>query len=393
MLYRAEARAKMEVELAGVKDSMPRFVAVDGLRAWMAWLVVAAHLVQLSGLENGGRAWHTVFLSGNWGVQTFIIISGFVIAHLLIERRETYSSFIVRRFARLFPAFAFCCMLGGFAFIVESRIGSDAWFGALGELYDSQTRYLPWHLLTHLMMLHGLVPNNILPQSEYIFNPPGWSVSLEWQFYLIAPMLLRLARSRTIWILASLVLIAMFGYHHWLHSFWGQPSIIIGTSQYFLIGIVSRMAAPRLANLVTGPFALAIIAVAFGFWLDCVSIAIWLAVFGMMMADRSGLSGIEAGFVGVMRSLLESVPVQYLAQRSYSTYLLHWPVMMTIGAAATAMGIPVGPRLALVLLITFPVTAVLQIATYRWIEQPGQRLGSRWARRLGEQPIREVAVP
>ena len=45
-------------------------------------------------------------------VLMFIIISGFVITHLLIEKREKYAPFITRRFLRLYPAYFFCLIAG-----------------------------------------------------------------------------------------------------------------------------------------------------------------------------------------------------------------------------------------------------------------------------------------
>ena len=38
-------------------------------------------------------------------------------------------------------------------------------------------------------MLHGIVPETILPRSSIALLGPAWSISLEWQFYLVAPLL------------------------------------------------------------------------------------------------------------------------------------------------------------------------------------------------------------
>jgi peptidoglycan/LPS O-acetylase OafA/YrhL len=239
---------------------MPRFTAIDGLRAWLAWTVALSHIAQESGFRYSHGLLLKIFEAGNWGVQTFIIISGFVITHLLIEKQEPYRIYIIRRFMRLFPAFIFCCFLGAISYRVANEIGEYSWFQSENaELFQSQQHFLLANILAHLTMLHGIIPNDLLMLSEYNFLPPAWSVSLEWQFYIIAPFVILLCRSRIGSVILVLITAAsMIAYGRWLSPHWRQPSIIVGQASFFLIGIGSRFAAPRLLGVVVAPTATAL---------------------------------------------------------------------------------------------------------------------------------------
>src|ERR1700761_2937765 len=92
---------------------MKHFRSIDGLRAWLAWFVVVAHV----GLHTAAQT-QVPFLQNTFGslgpraVETFIIISGFVITHLLLERHEPYPVYITRRFLRIYPIY-FVCLCAG----------------------------------------------------------------------------------------------------------------------------------------------------------------------------------------------------------------------------------------------------------------------------------------
>src|SRR5579862_198970 len=95
---------------------MTHFRSIDGLRAWLAWIVVFSHItlytatdVRVPVLE------HTLDIAAMRAVSIFIIISGFVITHLLLEQRESYLPFITRRFLRIYPVYLICLGAGVFA--------------------------------------------------------------------------------------------------------------------------------------------------------------------------------------------------------------------------------------------------------------------------------------
>jgi peptidoglycan/LPS O-acetylase OafA/YrhL len=96
-------------------DSIKRLAAVEGLRGWLAWAVLFDHVAYFS---NFRAPFLGQFLRdiGPPAVLVFIIVSGFVITHLLIERPEPYSAYLLRRFMRIFPLFAVTC-IGGYGLV------------------------------------------------------------------------------------------------------------------------------------------------------------------------------------------------------------------------------------------------------------------------------------
>jgi peptidoglycan/LPS O-acetylase OafA/YrhL len=153
---------------------------LDVLRGFLSWVVVWVHAVWFAG-HHGGIAQ----AAGVYAVDGFIVLSGFVITQLLVTKKEPYPVFIFRRFMRLFPVFAACIaialLLNPFVYgKVQSELIREA----------SETQYFWWHVLTHTFLMHGVVPSIWLPQAQWAFVPPGWSISLEFQLYLVAPLAL-----------------------------------------------------------------------------------------------------------------------------------------------------------------------------------------------------------
>src|SRR5580765_347942 len=96
-------------------------------------------------------------------VLVFLIVSGFVITHVILEKREAYGPYLVRRFARIFPLLAVTCFVGFFsndllAIALGDRSFGDAEFAKLAaDIAASNHSNLPTHLLAHLSMFHGAI--------------------------------------------------------------------------------------------------------------------------------------------------------------------------------------------------------------------------------------------
>jgi len=89
---------------------MLRFTSIESLRAWMAYWVVLGHAPYLAGISaEGGGVFMPLtlrlFNRGNAAVNVLIIVSGFVITHLLLSRKEYYLPYVTRRWFRIFPIF------------------------------------------------------------------------------------------------------------------------------------------------------------------------------------------------------------------------------------------------------------------------------------------------
>src|SRR3984957_6679693 len=87
---------------------------LDLSRGFLSWIVGGGHVVWLAGYH--GIIQHN---AGVYAVDGFIILSGFVIAQLLLTKNEPYGLYIFRRFKRLFP---------GLHFLSRDRLVSAAFY-------------------------------------------------------------------------------------------------------------------------------------------------------------------------------------------------------------------------------------------------------------------------
>ena len=243
-----------------------------------------------------------------------------------------YRQYIVQRFMRLFPLFVVTSLVGFYtADLLAAALTGDPGFNEpegfdviASDAARNTHRYLWWHVLTHGTLLHGLIPNWLLPASDYAFNPPSWSISLEWQFYLVAPFIIFLLRGKRRSLLALAIAVAvlevLFRKYHGT-----EPRALPLAASLFAVGIVSRFVYPEIENRNWLLPALVLAIVAFPLHSALRSFLIWMVVlFGM--ANRQAAAGSAKALFDI---LLTSRLVTYLGSRSYSVYLCHYLVATT----------------------------------------------------------------
>ncbi|SFR19194.1 acyltransferase family protein, partial [Poseidonocella sedimentorum] len=165
---------------------------LEGLRGIMALWVVIGHWSTTADIPT---AIGQTKLYNGYAVDVFIILSGFAITAMLLKRSDPYPDYLGKRFFRIFPIYLFYLGLS----ILLAGVALDTWQMAAGEGYMNARRVdiaqnsidnaLP-HSLAHLVALHGVVPADWLPDTDFAFLGQAWSISLEWQFYLVAPLLI-----------------------------------------------------------------------------------------------------------------------------------------------------------------------------------------------------------
>ncbi len=169
---------------------------VDGLRALSILLVLALHSVWFLSVFDpaavdffySSPVWLNWVYNGEFGVDVFFVISGFLISCFLMEEYRNngnirFMRFYQRRFLRLMPAY-FLAIVFGLLLLPENK------------------QYV-WSNLLYI--------NNLMP-AETHFMPWTWSLAIEEQFYFLYPLLLvlvlRFVPPRVVVYLAALLFAA-----------------------------------------------------------------------------------------------------------------------------------------------------------------------------------------
>ena len=153
------------------------FPALTGLRFVLAVWVIVDHLAgkgmmldTFSQSLPGAAA--RVMQSGYLAVQTFFILSGFVLAETYGAtrwNRKKLTDYAVARFARVYPAYFFSLVVVSY-FIVKYLLFAPGGASKGGRLVD------------YVFLLQGW-----LPPLGVGWNTPAWSLSCEFFFYLLRP--------------------------------------------------------------------------------------------------------------------------------------------------------------------------------------------------------------
>lgn len=207
----------------GVILSRDRLPSLTGLRFWAALLVVLYHLSYLVGHLNPVTA---VVAYGRTGVTFFFVLSGFVLTWTYEGQMVSTSTFLWRRFARLYPL------------VVVTGVISLAVDAALGR---------------HLIPVVATSTFTFLQAWQQRWaqgaNPAAWSLSDEALFYLIFPALLHLLAKQRPRRAVGVLLVVMVGV--WItHSLVGLSGFYLDyfpptRSLQFVLGILCAMAMRR----------------------------------------------------------------------------------------------------------------------------------------------------
>ncbi|MBB3968562.1 acyltransferase family protein [Mucilaginibacter phyllosphaerae] len=190
---------KIELNSAASAKPNNRFVALDGLRALAALGVLWIHTWAIYGsprLWIGPLDITSILALGGNGVDLFFVISGFCMYYFYAKNKvfvyKDFGAFIKNRWARLSPAFYTIC-----AIYIVIRVTENHQYAYIKTA------------ITSLIYFNGILP-------EYSPESIFWSLTAEWEFYLIIPFLLiyqnRLGFKKTFFIISiTIIVIALTG--------------------------------------------------------------------------------------------------------------------------------------------------------------------------------------
>ncbi len=335
---------------------------IAGLRAWAVLAVVLYHF----GVPG--------FAGGFVGVDVFFVISGFLMTRIIVDglqgqRDKPFSvwQFYLARARRIVPALLVLCgvLLG------------------LGWFVLPFTDYKPlgMHVLTAVLFASNI---QFWREAGY-FDADShdkwllhtWSLSVEWQFYLVLPLVML-----AIWkcwpgrkgavAVVTVMMLASLGMSVWLTGIKPEAAFfLLPTRAWEMLagGLVAIWAGGSLPPVLQGRQR---VLEALGFLMMAA------AVVTANPADWPGAAALlpVVGTVFVLlaqrqSSVMTAMPVlQRLGDWSYSIYLWHWPVVVAlvyVGWQNEAAPVMAG----------LAVSVLLGWVSYRWVEPLG-RIGQHW---------------
>ncbi|MGA3371550.1 MAG: acyltransferase [Terracidiphilus sp.] len=172
--------------MTAITFDRPRLPALTTVRFFAALWVALFHMQAMNSFHFGTAALRQFASIGYCGVSFFFVLSGFILVYTYAGRATTVRDFWQARFARIYPALAFCLLITAPFFIIGCLMMRDHY----AQFYVRE--WAPW-IAPHLWLsaiLSVTLTEAWIPQAALAWNMPNWSLSVEAFFYLLFPFML-----------------------------------------------------------------------------------------------------------------------------------------------------------------------------------------------------------
>jgi len=381
---------RAEVAISPGVGSPPRVPALDGLRGVAIGLIMILHLYVRAPTPPGSQlheSLKTLFSLSFCGVDLFFVLSGFLIAGILLDQRgapNLLRVFYVRRAFRILPLYALLLA----SFFAAREIPSFARTN-LGMYFHSDVP-----LWSYFVFLQNATMAAARDLGAYWLTPT-WSLAVEEQFYLLMPLaVLRCSRPQLVWLCTGLVLLAPCG---------RMLALLLAGNGFAAMFLLPMRADALLlgvlvAVLVRSPAATESVrrhrpllgAVTSGLVVACIVLSLgnpsadsWLmASLGYTLVGLCGASVLLWTLIAPGSTVARALtwrPLRALGLVSYFVYLFHQPVWFALhwllrGSSPRHLT----PDAWAVTALAAVVTCALAAASWRWFERPLLSLGHRF---------------
>jgi peptidoglycan/LPS O-acetylase OafA/YrhL len=377
-----------------------RLYSLDVLRGVAALAIIFWHWQHFFGLrgtwqagwaraqEPGYALFKPLFEEGWVAVDIFFAVSGFVFFWPYLEpvrRREIGAGkFALQRFSRLYPLY-FVTLLAAAAMQLAFHRATDNWF--IFEAND-------WsHFVKSIFVVQQWLP----PDESQSFNGPAWAVSVEVLLYIVFFVGVRFGLRGPI----ACAVLSLAGAIYFFQDgqigrgimgfFWG------GATYYVVQAIASRpyarIAARAFAVAAFAAWTIAIADVYLGFHQSLISMLPFAAarftigyeypiflmafIFVVVPLTLAALALHEEFFGGAWARFT------LLGDISYSTYLIHFLMQLTLALLALRLGWTSADFMhGYVMVLFYAVLIGLGWASYTFLERPAQQLIRERTRKL-----------
>ncbi len=373
------------------------------LRGLAAILTVIYHVDLMIGGGGGALIKYKdsmVFSRMYLMVDFFFILSGFIMCHVYSKwfmdtvTTKQFKQFTVARFARVYPMHFVTLIYTILLFYVSAKLG-------IAKVPVIQITDTGYSIFTNILLLHSMNLHN-----WFSWNHASWSISTEWWAYMVFPFLVKpVMQLKPVGILIAITV-----------CFIGYLSIT-----FLLIPLVTI--PPEIPFVKIDPSKLSVnVAYQFGF-LRCLCgfvlgmamyqgykagwakkilgngylfVVLAIGLFGCMHLSFPDIITISffpllllSGAYGSMGldKFFATKPLQRLGDWSFSIYLVHQPLLFTLGSIISFLnppnpGIkqtgpppqPSTPTMWLICLVFICITLLVSFVTYQYIEVPARNL-------------------
>jgi peptidoglycan/LPS O-acetylase OafA/YrhL len=355
-----------------------RISEVDGLRGVAIVLVLLFHYITATNTTHH-PLWTLVTVSTHLfasGVDLFFVLSGFLIAGILMDSASSnsyFQTFYQRRLHRIFPLYFGWLALFylGILFNIDAAIGGHIFRGSIPL----------WFYPLFLQNNAPLWFNSVAP----LWMAMSWSLAVEEQFYVVLPTVVRLVSTTTMTWLCGATIVLSPMYRYWLVAGTAQlsegwPFSTLARLDGLAMGVAAALLVRNAAcwqwlNRHLGGFRISALLL----FLGCVALT-YSAPSDLSMA-LYGFSVVTAFYAVVLLIVLCQpaswlaawlrIPVfQYFGRVSYSVYIFHQGIRGLVDKLMPGVAQPFKPaRAAAVIGVAATLTVLLAELSWRLVER------------------------